>query len=181
MWLMLGFLNVVAAKIMNFTRILHSRNGQSIVELALMTPLLLVALYIPADFGIAFLTSHLAQNAVREGARIGAISAECGTSPCISSISEACPGLNSVVQEVCRRLPARLSSPTVGISLNGDLGSTCMRTVTVDATGQYSYFLYHLTALIGLPIAENPVTISRAAELRYELQPVTYSNPCPGA
>ena len=45
--------------------------GQSVVELALITPLVLIALYIPADFGVAFLTAHLAQNAVREGARIG--------------------------------------------------------------------------------------------------------------
>lgn len=164
---------------MKLNRILDSRDGQSIVELAVMTPLLLVALYIPADFGVAFFTSHLAQNAVREGARIGAISAECGVSPCVSNISpQECPGSNSVVQEVCRRLPARLTSPTVEVTLSGNLGSACMRTVTVDVTGQYNYFLYQLTALIGLPIAENPVTISRVAELRYELQPVTYSNPC---
>jgi Flp pilus assembly protein TadG len=49
----------------------RKQKGQSVVELALITSLLLVALYIPADFGIAFLTAHLVQNAVREGTRIG--------------------------------------------------------------------------------------------------------------
>src|SRR5262249_57750760 len=49
----------------------RKQTGQSIVELTLITPLLLIALYIPADFGVAFLTAHLVQNAVREGARIG--------------------------------------------------------------------------------------------------------------
>ncbi len=45
--------------------------GQSIVEFTLLTPLMLAALYIPADFGIAFFTAHLVQNATREAARIG--------------------------------------------------------------------------------------------------------------
>jgi len=49
-----------------------NHKGQSIVEISLITPLLLVALYIPADFGIAIFTAHLTQNAVREAARFGA-------------------------------------------------------------------------------------------------------------
>src|SRR3954469_1243795 len=48
-----------------------NQKGQSLVEIALITPLLLVALYIPADFGISLFMGHLTQNAVREGARIG--------------------------------------------------------------------------------------------------------------
>jgi Flp pilus assembly protein TadG len=163
---------------MKLSQVLRCGKGQSIVEITLITPLLLVALYVPADFGIAFFTAHLAQNAVREGARIGVISAECGTSPCISNLSQACPGSNSVIDEVCDRLPVRLVNPTVEVALTGKLGDKCMRTVTVDVSGTYNYFLYQLTALIGFPIGDDTLTITRAAELRYELQPVTYSNPC---
>ncbi len=47
-------------------------NGQSIVELTLIVPLVLATLYIPADFGIAFFTAQMVQNATREAARIGA-------------------------------------------------------------------------------------------------------------
>src|ERR671912_2050054 len=47
-------------------------NGQSIVEMTLLVPLVFATLYIPADFGIAFFTAHLVQNATREAARIGA-------------------------------------------------------------------------------------------------------------
>ena len=162
-----------------FSEVIGSSKGQSIVEIALITPLLLVALYIPADFGIAFFTAHLAQNAVREGARIGSISAECGTSPCVSTLpSQACPGSNSVVIEVCRRLPARLISPAVTSTLTGNLGATCMRTVTIEVEGTYNYFLYQLTALLGLPIGSDSLSITRSAEARYELQPVTYSKSC---
>jgi Flp pilus assembly protein TadG len=164
---------------MKLSQALYSTKGQSIVEIALITPLLLVALYIPADFGIAFLTGHLAQNAVREGARIGSISKECGTAPCVSTVAgEACPGINSIVVEVCRRLPARLTSPAVTSSLTGNLGDPCMRTVTVVVEGTYTYFLYQLTALLGLPITSETTSITRSAEARYELQPVTYSKSC---
>jgi len=53
----------------------HHQKGQSIVELSLMTPLLLVALYIPFDFGVSFFAAHLTQNAVREVARIASTQA----------------------------------------------------------------------------------------------------------
>ena len=56
---------------LNFIRKIRACKGQSIVEISLIAPLLLVALYIPADFGIAMFTAHLTQNAVREAARIG--------------------------------------------------------------------------------------------------------------
>ena len=46
------------------------RSGQSIVEIGLVTPFLLIALYVPIDFGIAYYTAQLTQNAVREAARI---------------------------------------------------------------------------------------------------------------
>ncbi len=50
----------------------NHQSGQSVVELAVITPLLLIALMIPADFGIALYTANLTQSAAREGARIGA-------------------------------------------------------------------------------------------------------------
>ena len=42
-----------------------------IVEIALITPLILIALYIPVDFGISFFVANLTQTAAREGARVG--------------------------------------------------------------------------------------------------------------
>jgi TadE-like protein len=161
---------------------IKDRKGQSIVEISLITPLLLVALYVPADFGIAFFTAHLTQNAAREGARIAAISPECGTSvPCVTTVTESsCPGANPIVQEVCTRLPARLSAPlTINTALSGNLGDKCMRMIKVEVTGKYNFFLYQIIRLIGVNMTDNDTSITRAAELRYELQPVTYSNPCP--
>ena len=45
------------------------RKGQSIVELALITPIVLVALYVPFDFGVSIYAGHLTQNVARDGAR----------------------------------------------------------------------------------------------------------------
>ena len=165
---------------MKIREVLRNRRGQSIVEISLITPLLLVALYVPADFGIAFFTAHLTQNAAREAARIASISAECGTSPCVGTVTESsCPGTNSIVKEVCSRLPARLTGPlSIKTTLTGSFGDTCMRLVNVEVTGKYDYFLYQIIRLIGVTLTNNDTTITRAAQLRYELQPVTYNNPC---
>jgi len=46
--------------------------GQALVEFTLVFVLFLIIAWIPADFGLAFYTGQLAQNASREGARIAA-------------------------------------------------------------------------------------------------------------
>ena len=47
-------------------------SGQAAVEFTLTFLILLIVAWIPADFGLAFYTGQLAQNAAREGARIAA-------------------------------------------------------------------------------------------------------------
>ena len=49
---------------------LTDQRGQSLIELALMAPFLLIALYIPVDFGVAMFKAHMAQNAAREATRL---------------------------------------------------------------------------------------------------------------
>jgi Flp pilus assembly protein TadG len=50
------------------------RRGQSAVELALVTPVLIVLLLVAADFGRAFYTSIAVNNAARAGAQYGSSS-----------------------------------------------------------------------------------------------------------
>ena len=45
--------------------------GQATVEFTLVFMLLLIIAWIPAAFGLAFLSGQIASNAAREGARIG--------------------------------------------------------------------------------------------------------------
>ena len=157
-------------------RFLSGRKGQSLVEISLMAPLILIALYIPADFGIAFFTAQLTQNAAREGARIASHLPQCsvGKPPCFTNLSgEACSSTHAVVQEVCARLPNRLRNASVSVNLSA--GPPCMRSVNVQVSGQYDYFFYQLVRLLGIG-APNNVAISRATAMRYELQPI--APPC---
>src|SRR5690348_10995994 len=144
-----------------FTKALNPR-GQSIVEIALITPLLLVALYVPADFGIAFFMAHLTQNAVREAARIGA-----STDPFDNAVIEA---------QATSRMPAMLTGKTATATLHAT-GANCAKFVEVVGQGNYTYGLYKVMRLFGATVP-NSVTIRRSAFMRYEFQPATNNTPC---
>jgi Flp pilus assembly protein TadG len=161
--------------------LLNSR-AQSLVEITLITPLLLVALYVAMDFGILFFTAHYTQNAVREAVRIGAILPDCAidaTVPCVTTVAaQSCPGANKVVQEACARLTDRLTSTTVAVTLTGTyFPATCMREVKVTASGLYQYGLYRVIALFGMPLPTS-LTLTRSAAARYQGQPVTVTGAC---
>lgn len=141
--------------------------GQSMVEVTLITPLVLIALYIPADFGIAYYTAHLTQNAVREAARIGVSTKD----PFNSTAATA------IANEALARIPSRLNSVTVTVTYFGPPTDTCMQSVLVTAQGSYSYFFYQMLRLVGATVP-NTATITRASRMRYEFQPVTNSTLC---
>jgi Flp pilus assembly protein TadG len=139
--------------------------GQSIVELTLLTPLLLAALYIPADFGIAFYTAHLVQNATREAARIGA-----SMNPFVQA---------TVENEATDRLPTGRFVVS-SVSANLDSGSpTCMRRVLVTVTGTYNSFLYQLINLVVPGASVNTaISIIRSTAMRFDSQPLTNTGSC---
>jgi Flp pilus assembly protein TadG len=152
-------------KVNIFSGSLNSK-GQSIVEIGLITPILLIALYIPADFGIAFFTAHLTQNAVREAARIGVSTKD----PFNSAAGTA------VANEALSRIPARLSAVTVTVEYYGPATATCMQNVLVRATGSYTYFLYQILRLFGATVPD-ATTITRTSRMWYQFQPVSNSTP----
>src|SRR5688572_11041187 len=57
-----------------FSKAVRSK-GQAVVEFTLISVLFLAIIWIPADFGLAFVSTQLAQNAAREGARLAAATA----------------------------------------------------------------------------------------------------------
>jgi len=150
------------------------QRGQSIVEITLITPLLLIALYIPADFGVAFFMGNLVQNAAREGARIGSGLQKSGKAPdLIFSSTQA----NTVKSEVFNRLPDSLTNKSVIVRFY--TGTGCMEFVEVTAEGDYNFFLYQLMRLVG-GTAPNFVTISRTTQMRYTYQQYTNIDYCTG-
>ena len=146
---------------------LLNRKGQSIVEISLITPLLMVALYVPMDFAIAHLTAHLTQNAVRDAARVGAAS----KSPFDDTAAAA------IRTDTVNDLPARLSSKSAAVKFFDSGVANCMKFVEVTGQGNYDYFLYQIVRLMGGTVP-NSTPISRTTRMRYEFQPDTNSTPC---
>jgi Flp pilus assembly protein TadG len=160
---------------LNFSRFTKSvvrqinRKGQALVEFTLVFLLLLVVAWIPADFGLAFYTGQIAQNAVREGARIAAADPTLTTinSTCGPPLS-ACFGFGNIFNETAVRLPSALMGATTSITVRypSPASSGCNQLVEVTASGQYSYFFYHLLRL--MRIQTSPVTIQRSQAMRWE-------------
>jgi Flp pilus assembly protein TadG len=145
---------------------LLNRKGQSIVEITLITPIVLIALYIPADFGIAFFTAHLTQNAVREAARIGS-----SKDPFNTAASTA------IKNDALSRMPARLTSKTVTVNYYADDPADCARFVEVVGQGNYDFFLYQIMRLLGATVPDTS-QITRTVRMRYLNQPATNHTPC---
>jgi Flp pilus assembly protein TadG len=147
----------------------HSK-GQAMVESTFGLILLLIIAWIPADFGLAFYTSHIAHNAAREGARIAAAdpTLAAGTATCSMP---ACYSFGNIFNETAARLPAALlsgASITVQYPAAGSAG-TCNKLVLVRVQGQYNVFFYTVLGLIGAPVPTS-VTIDRVTEMRWEHQ-----------
>jgi Flp pilus assembly protein TadG len=152
---------------LNILRKILSSKGQSIVEIGLITPLLLVALYVPADFGMAMFTAHLTQNAVREAARIGVSTKDPFNSAAATAIKN----------ETLSRLPTRLTAKIVTVKYYGGGAPNCNSFVEVNAQGNYNYFLYQIIRLFGATVLDT-LPITRTTRMRYEFQPVTNTPLC---
>ncbi|HEU4340438.1 MAG TPA: TadE/TadG family type IV pilus assembly protein [Candidatus Binatia bacterium] len=146
---------------------LNSR-GQSVVEFTLVFILLLIIAWIPADFGLAFYTGQLAQNASREGARIAAAdrTLTSGTTSC----TMPCTAAGDVLQETAERISsALLPGATVTLTLDPASGTNCNRMVTVSVSGNYNYFFYRLLGWLGHTVP-SAVNIVRSTSMRWEHQ-----------
>ena len=143
-------------------------SGQAAVELVLTFLLLLVVAWIPADFGLAFYTGQLAQNAAREGARIAAADSTLieGTTSCaMPSCTE------NIFKETAARLsPALLPAATISLTLDPDTGTNCNRMVTVTVSGTYNFFFYRLLGWFGVGGNLNDMNITRQTRMRWEAQ-----------
>jgi Flp pilus assembly protein TadG len=151
---------------------LKDQTGQSLIEITLITPLLLVALYVPVDFGISFFIGNLTQVAVREGARVGSGLQKSGSVPnLLFSTAEA----STVKTEVFSRLPNYLTNKAVTVTFYS--GTGCLEFLQVTAQGSYNFSLYRLMRLLGAT-APNSLTISRTTQMRYKYQPYMNDDYC---
>jgi Flp pilus assembly protein TadG len=146
-----------------------NHRGQAMVEFTLIFILLILVAWIPADFGLAFYTGQIAQNAAREGARIAAADTTlvAGTTSCNMP---ACYSAGNIFNETAARLPAAmLSSSSITLVLDAAAGANCNRMVKVTVQGNYNYFFYRLLRLIGVNVPVSS-TMTRSAKMRWEHQ-----------
>jgi len=142
-----------------FKRQLGNHRGVSIVEFALVLPLLLAFLGFTIDFGLAFFVSHMAQNAAREGARL-AITVE-GLTPGNFADLNVDNRINSLLPPI-----NLFQNFTHTKTFNP---STCQVTVTVNGQSPYFFmpaFLVSMRNPQGSPTSS--IAINRSVAMRYE-------------
>ncbi|MGH7795198.1 MAG: TadE family protein [Candidatus Binatia bacterium] len=157
---------------------LKGAKGQSIVEISLITPLLLVALYIPMDFGIAFFVSNIAGTAARDAARIGSEMGKSGGNADNRNFTTT--EAVTVRDGLIPKLPAYLSDRSITVKFYEDTPADCMEVVEVTVAGDYSFFFYQVLRLFGATVT-NPKTISRSAQMPYRYQSYANGTRCTGA
>jgi Flp pilus assembly protein TadG len=129
-------------------------SGQALVEFTLMFVLFLAIIWIPADFGLAFYSGQLAQNASREGARLAA-----ATNPFDAGNIQA-QVMNRMDSAVLKNVTAAVVPPACDPAVN-------MQVITVTVAGEYNFAFYQLLRLLGFS-APDSVVISRTTTMRYE-------------
>ena len=129
-------------------------SGQALVEFTLMFVLFLAIIWIPADFGLAFYSGQLAQNASREGARLAAATNPFDTANIQTQV------MNRMSSAILKNVTAGVTPPTCDPALN-------MQVVAVTVTGEYDFYFYQLLRLLGLSAPDN-VVITRTTTMRYE-------------
>ena len=126
--------------------------GQSVVEMTLMLPFLLILVGGATDWGLAFLASNVVQNAAREGARLAATlqNLEADDPRVLDAIDANIPDVG-LFSSITRTNAA----PT---------GAACEQAVTVQVSVNYSFTFLRL---IGL---KDPIPIEHSTTMRYERQ-----------
>ena len=148
----------------------HGNNrGQAVVEFTLVFLLLVIVAWIPADFGLAFFTGQLAQNAAREGARIGAADPGVASQVGNCTVLVDCFSLNATT--VLYRTALRVSTalmPDTALALSMT-GAGCNQMVQMQVTGTYNFFFYRLLNLFGANVGRS-TPITRTTAMRWEHQ-----------
>ena len=144
----------------------QNESGQALVEFTLIFILFLIVAWIPADFGLAFFTGQIAQNASREGARLAAANKTnpVGTTSC----TLPCSASSGILKATADRMSSALLPEGV-VTLTVEPGTSCDRMVTVEVSGQYNFFFYQLIRLMGFS-APDQTEIRRSTSMRWEHQ-----------
>jgi len=154
--------------------------GQSLVEIALITPLLLGALMVAVDFGIAFYMGNLVAVAAQDGARIGS-QLEKSDKTDGANWNFAVADAALVSNKVQNRIPRYLTGRQVIVTFYEDgpvVGPpACSESVEVQVSGNYTFTLYRLMNLLGANVPASR-TLTRSTRMRYNSQRYEQNTTC---
>ncbi len=127
--------------------------GNTLVEFALVLPLLLIIIGGVLEFSLVYFVSHITQNAARDGARLAA------TLPNLEANDAR------VLALVKSKIPdSGLFSDFIGgITSTAPIGAGCAQVVTVTVSGDYNSVL--ALHLVGL----DSISLERFATMHYEV------------
>ena len=141
------------------------------VEMALITPILLGALMVAVDFGVAFYMGNLIAVAAREGARIGS-QLEKSNKTDAANPDFAVADAATVSNKVQNRIPRYLTGRQVIVTFyEDDAGGPppCSESIDVQVSGNYTFTLYRLMNLLGANVPASR-TLTRSTRMRYNYQ-----------
>ena len=141
----------------------HQERGASLVEFALVAPLLFLLLFGMIDFGWLFAQNLDVRHGAREGARLAAVNFPEGPEPNSGVRSNA--NRDALVAETCARMQTPANAGVTIVS-NGSVGDSA--TVTVTAPGDT------LTGFINFLIPSS-LTLNSTVQIRLE-QAATWTN-----
>ena len=150
----------------------RKQKGQSMVEFALITPILLGALMVAVDFGIAFYMGNLIAVAARDGARIGS---QLEKSDRIDAANPdfAVTDATTVSNRVQNRIPRYLTGRQVIVTFYEDDAGVgpppCSESIEVQVSGNYIFTLYRLMNFLGADVPASR-TLTRSTRMRYNYQ-----------
>jgi hypothetical protein len=132
----------------------RKKKGQTLVEVTLILPLLVLLVGAAVDWGLLLFVSHVAQNAVREGARVAVTR---------TSMTEA-----SIATEVSNRIPDTplFADFRNNVDVSCETGTPPF--IKVVTNGNFNFMFMRLIGFTNTPI-------TRTATMRYE----RIDNACP--
>jgi hypothetical protein len=136
-----------------------------------MTPLLLAALMVVVDFGIAFYMGNLLAVAARDGARIGSQLEKSGGS--VTDPDFVSSNATKVRDYVQNRIPDYLTGRQIVVTFFEDdpgVGPPpCSESIEVQVSGNYPFTLYRMMRFFGFTVPSS-ITLNRTTRMRYNYQ-----------
>src|SRR6266498_1431940 len=156
----------------------RKEKGQSFVEIALIMPILLGALMVAVDFGIALYMGNLIAVAARDGARIGS---QLEKSNKIDAANPDFADANVVSNKIQSRIPRYLTGRQVIVTFYEDDAVVgpfpCSESIEVQVSGNYNFTLYRLMNFLGANVPASR-TLTRSTRMRYNSQRYEQNDTC---